>query len=112
MESTRTRKISRLIQKELAEIFLRESKTSYAGKMISVTIVRVTPDLSLAKVYLSIFPLKKDEDILSVVNEQKSHLRNLLGQRVKNQMRKIPELAFYIDDSLDYIDHIDQLLKS
>ena len=112
MDSTRTRKISRLIQKELAEIFLRESKTIYAGKMISVTIVRVTPDLSLAKIYLSIFPLKKDEDIMAIVNEQKNHLRNLLGQRVKNQMRKIPELAFYVDDSLDYIDNIDRLLKS
>ena len=100
------------MQRELADIFQKESKTITPGQMITVTVVRVSPDLGLAKIYLSIFPVKKEEDPITIINEHKNQIRHELGNRIRNQVRKIPELAFYIDDSLDYIDNIDRLLKS
>jgi ribosome-binding factor A len=111
MTSTRQNKVARLIQKELGDIFQRESKDYYGGKMISVTIVRMTPDLSLAKVYLSIFPLQGEKDPLSEVHENQSRLRYELGNRIRHQLRIIPELVFFVDDSLDYLENIERLLK-
>jgi ribosome-binding factor A len=112
MESTRQKKVSRLIQKELADIFLRKSKEVAPGKLISITIVRVSPDLSFAKIFLSIFPSLNQNEVLTSIKDQTTTLRYELGQKVKSQLRIVPELAFYIDDSLDYIDKIDKLLKS
>jgi ribosome-binding factor A len=111
MTSTRQNKVARLIQKELGDIFQRESKNYYDGKMISVTVVRVTPDLSLAKVYLSIFPFQGEKDPLLKVHENQSRLRYELGNRIRHQIRIIPELVFFIDDSLDYLENIERLLK-
>jgi ribosome-binding factor A len=111
MESTRQQKISRLLQKELADIFQKESRTMFMGKMISVTTVRVTPDLSLAKSYISIFPTEDRREVLKQVRIANPKIRGLLGRRVGKQLRVIPGLEFYIDDSLDYIDNIDRLLK-
>jgi ribosome-binding factor A len=111
MESTRQQKISRLLQKELADIFQKESRTMFMGKMISVTTVRVTPDLSLAKSYISIFPTEDRKEVLKQVRIANPKIRGLLGRRVGKQLRVIPGLEFYIDDSLDYIDNIDRLLK-
>ena len=79
--------------------------------MITVTVVRVSPDLSLAKVYLSIFPHAPNEDLLTPVNEHGKMIRNSLANIIRHQVRVIPELAFYIDDSMDYVEKIDQLLK-
>lgn len=112
MESTRQNKISRLIQKELADIFQKESRNLFSGKMISVTIVRVTPDLSLARAYVSIFPSDNNEEVLNTIQMVKSKIRGMLGKKVGKQIRVVPELEFYIDDSLDYIDNIDRLLKT
>ena len=112
METVRQNKVGRLIQKELASFFQAESRTLFDGKMITVTVVRVSPDLGIAKVYLSIFPIKKDENYLAVINEYGKMIRNALGRKIRHQVRVIPELAFYIDDSLDYLEHIDELLKS
>ncbi len=112
MESTRQQKINRLLQKELADIFQRESRNLFQGKMISVTVVRVTPDLSLARSYLSIFPTDNIRAILKEIRIANPKIRGMLGRRVGKQLRIIPELEFYIDDSLDYIEHIDELLKS
>ncbi len=112
MESIRQNKVSRLIQKELASFFREESKNLFAGKMITVTIVRVSPDLSMAKIYISIYPEKKEEGTLSLVNNLNKTIRNYLGNRIRHQVRLIPELAFYLDDSLDYLERIEQLLKS
>lgn len=112
MESTRQQKISRLLQKELAEIFQKESRTMFMGKMISVTVVRVTPDLALARAYLSIFPSDNTSEVLKHIRIANPKIRGLLGRKVGKQLRVIPELEFYIDDSLDYIDNIDRLLKS
>lgn len=111
MAKTRQNKVARLIQKELGDIFQKESREYFRGKMISVTVVRVTPDLSIAKVYLSIYPVQRDKDPLAEVHENQSRLRHELGNRVRNQLRIIPELIFYIDDSLDYLENIERLLK-
>ena len=110
METTRQSKINRLLQKELGEIFLAETK-KMSGTLVSVSIVRVSPDLSVAKVYLSIFPSDKVEGILSAVKESAKSIRYELASRVRFQLRKVPELSFYVDDSLDYIENIDTLLN-
>jgi ribosome-binding factor A len=112
MESTRQKKVSRLIQKELADIFLKKGHEFAHGKLVSITRVRVSPDLSFAKVYLSIFPATNQEDILKTIEEHSSKIRFDLGQKVRSQLRIVPDIAFHIDDSLDYIDKIDKLLKS
>jgi ribosome-binding factor A len=112
METTRQKKVSRLIQKELADIFLRKGKEVAPGKLVSITIVRVSPDLSFAKVFLSIFPSTNQKEVLVSIQDHASKIRYELGQKVRSQLRIVPEIAFFIDDSLDYIDKIDKLLKS
>lgn len=110
METTRQAKISRLIQKELSEILrLQTAKTH--GTIISVSAVRISPDLSIAKAYLSIFPSAKSQEILENLTRNSKTIRYELGQKVRLQLRKIPELAFYLDDSIDYVENIDRLLN-
>lgn len=111
METTRQQKISRLIQKELSDIFQRQTQATH-GVLVSVSAVRISPDLSIARGYLSIFPSEKAQDILENINANARQIRFELGTRVRHQLRIIPELKFFIDDSLDYLDHIDQLLKT
>lgn len=111
MESTRQSKISRLLQKDLSEIFQMESRNLFQGKMISVTRVRISPDLGLARVYLSIFPSSDAEAVLKEVKIQTKNMRRLLGNRVGKQLRIVPSLSFFIDDSLDYIANIDSILS-
>ena len=82
------------------------------GMMVSVTRVKISPDLSVCTAYLSVFPSEKAEEVINNVNTNAKTIRYDLGQRIRNQVRIIPELRFFIDDSLDYIDHIDELLKS
>jgi ribosome-binding factor A len=112
MESTRQKKVARLIQKELADIFIRKGNELAHGKLISITRVRVSPDLSFAKVFISIFPAAQQEDVIKSIEEHNSRIRFDLGHKIRSQLRIVPELAFHIDDSLDYIDKIDKLLKS
>ena len=111
METTRQQKIARLIQKELSEIFRLET-AKIGNVIVSVSTVRVSPDLSIAKAYLSVFPSNKREEIVANINKNSKSIRYDLAQKVRFQLRKTPELAFYLDDSLDYIEHIDNLLKS
>jgi len=110
--STRQNKISRLVQREMADILLRLNKTRYSGKLISVSVVRVTRDLGIARIYLSIFPSEFGKEILSEIEGSGKQLRGELGRRIGKSVRAVPELEFYIDDSLDYIDNIDKLLHS
>ncbi len=110
MDNKRLSKIERLIQKELGEIFLRDAK-SLSGLLISVTNVRVSPDLGIARVHLSIFPSDKGAEILESIKHNTKTIRYDLGQQVRTQLRKIPELSFFLDDSLDYLENIDRLLK-
>lgn len=109
METTRQNKISRLLQKELSEIFLVQTRKTH-GTIVSVSIVRISPDLSIAKVYLSVFPSEKAQATIESVNASAREIRYELAQKVRFQLRKIPELRFYLDDSLDYIEKIDNLL--
>ncbi|MBP1613336.1 30S ribosome-binding factor RbfA [Bacteroides ihuae] len=110
METTRQNKISRLLQKELSEIFLLQTK-AMPGILVSVSIVRISPDMSVARVYLSVFPSEKSDELVKNVNENMKSIRYELGTRVRHQLRIIPELKFFVDDSLDYIEKIDSLLK-
>ena len=110
METTRQSKIERLIQKELSEIFQRQTRATH-GVLVSVTNVRISPDLSVATAHLSIFPSARGEELLKNINANVKTLRYDLGKRLGKQLRIIPELRFFIDDSLDYIEHIDELLK-
>ncbi len=112
MESTRQKKISRLIQKEVAGIFLKKGGEIAPGKMVSVTKVRISPDLSFARIYVSIFPSNTNDAIMKSLHEHSPKIRYEMGQKVRSQLRIVPEIAFYIDDSLDYIDNIDRLLKT
>ncbi|WP_430811833.1 MULTISPECIES: 30S ribosome-binding factor RbfA [unclassified Carboxylicivirga] len=111
MDSTRQKKISRLLQREISEIFQREMRAVCLGTMVSVTVVRISPDLGQAKAYLSIFPTNNIDEVMNEINAQTAQIRFALGKRVGKQMRIIPELRFFIDDSLDYLDNIDRLLK-
>jgi ribosome-binding factor A len=110
METTRQSKIERLIQKELSEIFRRDTQAMH-GVLVSVTNVRISPDLSVATAHLSIFPSERGEELLKNINANVKTVRFDLGKRLRKQLRIIPELRFFIDDSLDYIEHIDELLK-
>ena len=110
METTRQAKISRLIQKELSEIFRQQTAKTH-GVIITVSAVRVSPDLSIARDYLSVFPSDKGAILLESSNRSAQQIRYELAQKVRYQLRKTPELSFFIDDSLDYIEHIDNLLK-
>jgi ribosome-binding factor A len=111
METTRQKKISRLLQKEMSEIFQRDLKELTLSSLVTVTIARVSPDLSIVKYYLSIFPTQKSKEVIDCINENKSRIRYALGQRVGKQLRIIPEPSFFVDDSLDYLENIDKLLK-
>ena len=110
METTRQNKISRLIQKELSEIFLLQTK-SMNGVLVSVSAVRISPDMSIARVYLSVFHSERSQEIVKNINDNMKSIRYELGTRVRHQLRIIPELKFFVDDSLDYAERIDELLK-
>lgn len=111
MESTRQAKISRLLQKELSEIFRRET-AKLGNVMVSVSSVKVSPDLSVAKAYLSVFPSEQALSVIENINAQAKTVRYELAQKVRFQLRRCPELQFYLDDSIDYLEKIDKLLNS
>lgn len=111
METTRQLKIARLIQKELAEFFRGNDHIAVHGTMISVTQVRISPDLSQARNYISVFPSSKAAEIVKLLEDQNKMIRYELGKKIGKQVRHIPELRFYVDDSMDYVDRISELLK-
>jgi len=110
MNITRLQKIERQIQKDLGEIFLSDTR-QMPGVFVSVTKVRMSPDLSISKVFLSIFPSGKSKEIMENINRQKKTIRYELGLRIGKQVRRIPEPVFFLDDSIDYLENIDQLLN-
>lgn len=110
MQETRQNRIARLLQKELAEIFQSQTRQTH-GILVSVTRVKISPDLSICTAYLSIFPPEKADELLGNIQQNEKTIRYELGRRVRNQLRIIPELRFFKDDSLDYMEHIDELLK-
>ena len=111
MESLRQQKVNKLLAKELAEIFRSEARSMFGGGFITVTQVRVSPDLSSAKVYLSIMATKDKKAIFKLVEDQNNIIRRKLGAIVGKKLRIVPQLMFYIDDSLDYAMKIEELLK-
>lgn len=111
MEGKRQAKIARLIQKELSEIFRRQT-AAMGNVLVSVSAVKVSPDLSIARAYLSIFPSEKSGAILENIRKQSKTVRYELAQQVRQTLRKCPDLQFYLDDSLDYIENIDRLLAA
>ena len=112
MESLRQRKVARLIQKELSVIFQTQGRSLFGVRFISITIVRVSQDLSLAKIYLSFLEQEKDKkEILQLINKQNIKIRSLLSRNVRNALRKTPELRFFLDDSFDYYNNINSLLN-
>jgi ribosome-binding factor A len=110
MNTMRQQKISKLIYKELSDMFLQQAKL-YKGMLVSVSAVKVSSDLSIANVALSVFPSEKAAETVKNVNDNVKELRFDFGQRVRHQLRIIPEFRFFVDDSLDYLEHIDELLK-
>jgi ribosome-binding factor A len=111
MAGIRLEKVGSLIKRELSIIFQQNTNTLFDGLMITVTQVRVSPDLGIAKVYLSFFPSEKKEPGLKLVEERNFQIKKLLTAQVGKQLRKVPNLHFYIDDSLDYFEEIEKLLK-
>jgi ribosome-binding factor A len=111
MESIRQKKVSKLIQKELGEWFRRNSSAMFGGAMLSITVVRVSADLSVAKIYISVFPGTKTGEVFKILNENNRFIRKELGGLIGKSVRIIPELHFYEDDSLDYAQRIEELLK-
>jgi ribosome-binding factor A len=111
LETTRQNKIARLIQKELSDIFQKQT-SAMRGVLVSVSACRISPDLSVCRVYLSVFPSERAEEIVQNINVNQKQVRFELGTRVGKQLRIIPELKFFVDDSLDYVEHIDELLKA
>jgi ribosome-binding factor A len=110
MQETRQNKIARLLQKELSLIFQEQTRAMH-GVMVSVTRTKISPDLSICTAYLSIFPSDRGEELLQNITRNEKQIRYELGTRIRHQMRIVPELRFFIDDSLDYIERIDKLLK-
>ena len=111
IESTRQLKVAKEIQKVMAEVIRSKGMAAFGGALVSVSGVKVSPDLSIAKIYVSVFPSEKAEAVMAVLDENARALRGELGAKVGKQLRIVPEIAFYLDCSLDYVEHIEELLK-
>lgn len=107
----RQEKIATLVKKELSILFQEKGMRAYDGTMVTVTVVRVSPDLGVAKAYLSLFTQKDKNEILDLIKADVNWFKNEIAKKVKNQLRKMPDLIFYLDDSLDKAEEIDNLLK-
>lgn len=110
-ESTRQLKVARELQKDMAEIIRSKGMAAFDGALVSVSGVKVSPDLSVAKVYVSVFPSAKADAVMELLNDNVRTLRGELGNKVAKQLRIVPELTFFLDSSLDYVEHIEELLK-
>jgi len=111
METKRQKKISKLILKDLSIIFQKESNQFIGNILVTITNVRISPDLSVAKIYLSLFPSKDPKESLYLLNKNKKYFRKLLGLELGSHIRIIPELVFYLDDSAEYLEEINRLIK-
>ena len=111
METTRQQKIAKQIQKDVAEIFQKEGAALVRGLLVTVTGVRVSPDFGYAKIYVSVFPFDRSAELMKTLEHQNWFVRRALGQRLRSQLKNVPEIQFFLDDSLEYIEHIEQALK-
>lgn len=110
-ESTRQLKVAKELQRDMAEIIRSKGMAMFGGALVSVSGVKISPDLSVAKIYVSIFPSDKADKVMEILEENVRPLRGELGNRVARQLRIVPEITFFRDDSLDYVEHIEELLK-
>lgn len=108
---TRQLKVARELQRDLAEIIRSKGMAMWGGAMVTVSEVRISPDLSIAKVFVSIFPSDRQESVMAIIEENKKAIRGELGRKVGSQLRIVPEIDFYLDTTLDYAEHIDELLR-
>jgi len=110
-ETTRQRRVQNQIQQDLAEIFQAEAREAFKGKIISITRVKITSDLMDCRVYISAFPMDDQTAFMEYVEAEAPKIKNILAQRIRHQMRRIPNIQYVFDDSLDYVDEIDKALK-
>ena len=110
-ESTRQLKVAKELQKHMAEIIRSKGMAAFGGALVSVSGVKISPELSVAKIYVSVFPSEKAQSVMEQLQENGRALRGELGNKVARQLRIVPEIVFYLDSSLDYVEHIEQLLK-
>ncbi len=110
-ETTRQKKVERELQRDLAEIIRSKGMAAFGGAMVTVSGVRISPDLAQAKVYVSIFPSAKASAVMAMLSADERKIRGELGRQVAKQLRIVPEIEFFLDDSLDYVEHIDELLR-
>ena len=110
-ESTRQLKVAKELQRDMAEIIRSKGMAMFGGALVSVSGVKISSDLSVAKIYVSIFPSDKADKVMEILEENVRSLRGELGNRVARQLRIVPEITFFRDDSLDYVEHIEELLK-
>ena len=110
-ESTRQLKVAKELQRDIAEIIRSKGMAMFDGALVSVSGVKVSPDLSVARIYVSIFPSEKAEKVMGILEENARALRGALGNRIAKQLRIVPEISFFLDNSLDYVEHIEELLK-
>ena len=111
MENTRQQKIAKQIQKDVAEILQKEGADLVRGMLVTVTAVRMSPDFNYAKICLSVFPFERSAEAMQVLEKNNWFVRRALGERIRHQLKAVPELQFFLDDSLEYIEHIDEALK-
>lgn len=111
METTRQQKIGKQIQKDIADIFLKEGAYIVKGVLVTVTAVRVSPDFSYAKAYISIFPFDKNSEVMNTITDNNWFIRKALGSRIKHQVKSIPELSFFLDDSLEYVESLERAIN-
>lgn len=111
MDSRRQEKIAHLLQEEFSTILMTDAKQYLKGAFVTLTYVKVTPDLSLARFNMSVMGYEKKEEIIQNLQEHKSEIRRILGNRMRNDLRKIPELEFYLDETLDYVQKMDDLFQ-
>ena len=109
-QTTRQQKIARQIQRDIAEILQKEGPALVCGAMVTVTTVRISPDFAYAKVYFSVFPFERNAEVTESLDKNNKFIRHELGRRIRNQLKIVPELQFFLDDSLEYIRNIDSLL--
>ncbi len=111
METTRQQKIAKQIQKDVADIFAKEGAAIIKGVLVTVTSVRVSPDFSYAKIYVSVFPFERNAEVMKALEANNWLIRKALGTRIKNQIKSIPEIQFFLDDSLEYIENIEKAME-
>ncbi len=109
--TTRQQKIAKQLQKDLAEILQRDCAELFRGLLLTVTAVRISPDFGYAKIYISVFPFDRNEEVLDLLAKHNWSIRKALGTRIKNQLKIVPEIEFFLDDSLEYIESIDRAIK-